>query len=483
MDYIYSLVSRRIWTDARFRALSRPQPNARDLFLYLLTTPHATNIPGLLAVSEETIAADLKWLLAGTKKALAELEAAGMAKLDREAGLLWVPNAIRHNPPRSPDNVKSWRKVWQLLPECALLTEAAEAMMHHFAARGGAFPAAFSSVSGLPMPEPMVRPMVGTMVDPMVGPEEGGEADPHPAHQEQDQDQEQENPDPNPPNPPPVAGGTRRRRSRAAGDTEPKELEAHVRYAKAFAEGITRVTGQPFTTPLRGGSKTALWQMASTFAKDGDGAPLTGDALLEWFRDTAAEYRKARSQARRDLEGGFSPVLCQTWLDAGKPAWPPPAESRPGVTPIGANVESFRAYWLAQFKASPFGYGDYTEAQNEVSLEAYSQLLGLAGQQQELNGISAKQWAKHWVDHYLRDADQWITTRRHAFAVLVSTMRREPGRWGKPGSSPHAPAAANTGAKGPNPRFAAPMQRGGAHVEAEARAAAENFVVDETKGI
>lgn len=181
-DDFYSLVQRRIWNDAGFRKLSKPAPNARDLFLYLLTTPSATQIPGLLALGESAMAEDLGWPVLGLRKCLAELEMAKMVKVDRAARLLWLPNGLKHNPPRSPDNVKGWAKHWRLLPECALLREAAEAMMAAFAARGPTFAVAFGHTSGLPVPPPKVDPKGTPKVDPKPAP--------YPAHQIQDQDQD-----------------------------------------------------------------------------------------------------------------------------------------------------------------------------------------------------------------------------------------------------------------------------------------------------
>ncbi len=183
----YSLVQRRIWTDAGFRKLSKPAPNARDLFLYLLTTPVATQIPGLVAIGEAAMAEDLEWSVDGLRKCLGELEQAGMVKVDRSARLLWLPNGLRHNPPRSPDNVKGWAKHWRLLPECSLLNEAAQSMMAVFVARGPTFAAAFGYTSGRQVPTPMGDPMGAPKADPKPAP--------YPAHQiqEQEQDPKQEN--------------------------------------------------------------------------------------------------------------------------------------------------------------------------------------------------------------------------------------------------------------------------------------------------
>lgn len=182
----YSLVQRRIWNDAGFRRLSKPAPNARDLFLYLLTNPHATQIPGLVALGESAMAEDLEWPLAGLRKALAELETVGMVKVDRAARLLWLPNGMKHNAPKSPDNVLGWAKHWRMLPECDLLREAAAAMMLAFSARKGAFALNFSSVSGEPIPAPTPVPTPQPEVAPTHPPMGTPLGIPPPPHQIQD---------------------------------------------------------------------------------------------------------------------------------------------------------------------------------------------------------------------------------------------------------------------------------------------------------
>lgn len=189
-DDLYSLVQRRLWTDARFRKLSKPDANARDLFLYLLTTPRATPIPGLIVAGEPALAEELDWPLKGLQRCMSELEGTGMVRLDRAARLLWLPNGLRHNAPRSPKNVLGWAKHWRLLPECDLLTEAAAAFEALMVARGPAFSEAFDRVLGRAPPSRprddanQDRTNQGTMTGSMTGS--------YMPSQEQDQDQDQE---------------------------------------------------------------------------------------------------------------------------------------------------------------------------------------------------------------------------------------------------------------------------------------------------
>ena len=124
----YSKVSRRIWNDARFRALSAPQPNAQTLFQRLLTGPELTNIPGCFQAWEAGLAQALGWPLDGFRKAFAEVSAQGLAKADWEVGFIWIPKAILHNKPESPNVVRSWKATWDELPECQLKADAFRAL-------------------------------------------------------------------------------------------------------------------------------------------------------------------------------------------------------------------------------------------------------------------------------------------------------------------------------------------------------------------
>jgi len=54
----YRNVSVRMWGDERFRRLSN---DAKFLWLYLLTGPHTTALPGLFAASKAHIAEELAW--------------------------------------------------------------------------------------------------------------------------------------------------------------------------------------------------------------------------------------------------------------------------------------------------------------------------------------------------------------------------------------------------------------------------------------
>lgn len=139
----FSKVERRMWIDEKFRALSRPPPNAQTLWTYLLTGPHNGPIPGLFAAGEAALAEALEWPLHATdwtperyreafgegspkgfRECFAELSGKGMAKADWRSRLVFLPNGPRHNHPESPNVVTGWGRAYDELPECALKIEA-----------------------------------------------------------------------------------------------------------------------------------------------------------------------------------------------------------------------------------------------------------------------------------------------------------------------------------------------------------------------
>jgi hypothetical protein len=175
----YSKVSRRIWNDSKFRELSGPKPCGSWLWFRLLTGPELTCIPGLFQAWEAGLAQALGWALKDFRKAFAEVRKQELAKADWTTGLIWLPNAIRHNEPESPNVVRGWRVAWSELPDCALKTEAAETLRAWCDSKGAAWAEAFAEATGEasspPSGKPSPKPSKKTR-----------------ANQEQEQEQEQE---------------------------------------------------------------------------------------------------------------------------------------------------------------------------------------------------------------------------------------------------------------------------------------------------
>ncbi len=128
-----------MWHDQKFRELSAPPPNGRDLWLYLLCGTRTTIFPGLVVATEAVVADDLRWPLDGGlfeqgpgprsfREAWKEIGDRGMAVADWNAGVVMLPRALldsRGTPresakPSSPNAFRGWARSWSDIPDCGL---------------------------------------------------------------------------------------------------------------------------------------------------------------------------------------------------------------------------------------------------------------------------------------------------------------------------------------------------------------------------
>lgn len=144
----YRKVEVRTWGDEKFRSLSALPPCGQGLWLFLITGPHTGPIPGLFRAGRAAMAEELDWELEAFDKAFQEVFQQGMVKADFKARVMWVPNAIKHNRPESPNVVKSWAAEFDLIPECDLKREALEHLRASVYALGEAFGKAFDETFG-----------------------------------------------------------------------------------------------------------------------------------------------------------------------------------------------------------------------------------------------------------------------------------------------------------------------------------------------
>lgn len=149
----YRKVEVSMWADDKFISLSKPQPNAQSLWMYLLTGPCTTSLPGLIRIGEAGLAEEIGWPLKAFREAFEEVLSKGMAKADWEARVVWLPKAITHNPPQSPNVVTSWAEFWSYIPDqCHLKTEAFYVLKAFMEGLGEAFQGAFRKACRKPMP-------------------------------------------------------------------------------------------------------------------------------------------------------------------------------------------------------------------------------------------------------------------------------------------------------------------------------------------
>jgi hypothetical protein len=106
-----------MWDDRDFLSLSDFE---RTLWIYLLTGPQVTALPGLQRTSVAIIADTMRREPQDVRAALAVLEERGMVMFDPVARVLRVPNAPKYNAAQSPNHIVAWGKRWREIPDCQL---------------------------------------------------------------------------------------------------------------------------------------------------------------------------------------------------------------------------------------------------------------------------------------------------------------------------------------------------------------------------
>jgi len=293
----YSKVSRRKWNDERVQALSWPPPNGLTLWDRLLTGPELGVIPGAFQAWEAGLAQALRWKLEGFRQAFGEVLREGLARADWSVGLVWVPKAIEHNKPESPNVVRSWRDSWEELPECALKAEIYESLRAYLCeSMGEPYVKAFDEACRKPSTKPSRKAF--------------GKASSKPwPNQEQEQEQDQ------PPNIPPAEsspkpsskGGRRQPKIPIPADWAPSD--AHR--AKAAKLGLDLPAEiEKFRNNAEGkdvrwvdwGKAFSNWlAQASSFAPRGPRAPLGHQTPHD--REQAERDERLLDEIRRGVWG------------------------------------------------------------------------------------------------------------------------------------------------------------------------------------
>ena len=178
----YRKLEPRVWVDDKFLSLSAPGPNGQTLWLYLLTSPFTTSIPGLYIAGKAAIAEALGWddRMDEFEAAFQSILEAGMMEYDKKTRLVWIPKAIEHNLPESPNVVVSWKHHYTEMTDCALLRKAVSVISETICpddAKGKAFREALTKAFGKALPKETRKPSRKTI----------GKTTPN---QEQEQEQE-----------------------------------------------------------------------------------------------------------------------------------------------------------------------------------------------------------------------------------------------------------------------------------------------------
>lgn len=130
----YKKIDVRIWNDAKFNALSS---DARLIFLFMLTSPQTTMV-GAVPVDKHTVSRILKFDEIRYGIGYKQLSEYGMLEYD-EAGIYWIKNFLKYNPPENPKVVISWSSLLDLFPECQLLIKIAKSVLKACETRGEAY--------------------------------------------------------------------------------------------------------------------------------------------------------------------------------------------------------------------------------------------------------------------------------------------------------------------------------------------------------
>ena len=144
----YRKVLCRMYGDDKFLQLSKPQPNAQTLWIYLITGPHTTSVPGLFQAGEAYFSEALNWFFRGFRNAWREIERLQMAKADWKARVVWLPKAVRYNAPENPNVIRGWRHALDEIPACPLKTEAIGFLKGYVKGLGEPFRQAFTELLG-----------------------------------------------------------------------------------------------------------------------------------------------------------------------------------------------------------------------------------------------------------------------------------------------------------------------------------------------
>lgn len=153
----YRKIEQRMWADAKFRALSPIPPCGQGLWVWLVAGPHTGPIPGVLTIGEAGMAERLGWPLEAFREAFREALGLGMVRADLEAPIVWLPRAIHHNPPQSPNVVRSWSDAWQEVPECDLKVTVYKYLKAFAEGMDKAFAIAFHEAIEKPFAKPLAN--------------------------------------------------------------------------------------------------------------------------------------------------------------------------------------------------------------------------------------------------------------------------------------------------------------------------------------
>jgi hypothetical protein len=114
----YRKIDPTMWDDEQFIGLE--SNDTRLLFVYLLTGPDVTPLPGLIVTGAAAISEGLRMGFETVSKGLAELSRKGRIEIDARHRVIRIPNAPRYNAAENPNVLKGFWNHWKKVPESPL---------------------------------------------------------------------------------------------------------------------------------------------------------------------------------------------------------------------------------------------------------------------------------------------------------------------------------------------------------------------------
>jgi len=153
----YRKIAVRMHGDEKYRALTQVPPCGAGLWWHLLAGPQTGPIPGVFSIGRAAFAELLRWPQGGFDEAYAEVFQQGMVEADWEARVVWVPKAIEHNLPESPNVIVSWISEWDLIPECELKLKAWDSIKKAIYSMGKKNPKAYRDAFDKSIRKPILK--------------------------------------------------------------------------------------------------------------------------------------------------------------------------------------------------------------------------------------------------------------------------------------------------------------------------------------
>lgn len=91
-------------------------------------------------------------------------------------------------------------------------------------------------------------------------------------------------------------------------------------YGQAYARGMAKATGRPFTPPIVAGPQCLMIKLLQTHCRGEDGKILRGKDTLEWIENVVCDFRLNANEREYGYGNhAWSPSAFARWLDNGLP--------------------------------------------------------------------------------------------------------------------------------------------------------------------